>query len=190
MECALGEQAVFIGTKGRLTLEPAHAPTQLTIWINNRPDSYPGAYHGLYVPEDATVVKYSLLDPVTRGVGQPAGYNFPNSSGFTFQVGHRRLAPAPPPHSVPRELADPSFSCLHFQAEAVHRCLAIGMLSCPQYTKEESLTVSRILDGIQANLEAQPAPIQAPTPGATHHVLFVPSPLWKVVGGQIVRRGG
>ena len=101
MECALGEQAVFIGTKGRLTLEPAHAPTQLTIWINNRPDSYPGAYHGLYVPEDATVVKYSLLDPVTRGVGQPAGYNFPNSSGFTFQVGHRRLAPAPPRTQCP-----------------------------------------------------------------------------------------
>eukprot|EP01052_Picozoa_sp_SAG31_P025760 SAG31_NODE_2280_length_6025_cov_8.850321_5_plen_330_part_00 len=134
MECKLGEQAVFIGTKGRLTLEPAHAPTQLTIHLNERPDAYPGAYHGLYVPEDVTVVKYTPLDPITTGTGNPAGYNFPNSSGFTYQ------------------------------AEAIHRCLAKGLMSCPQYTKEESLAVTRILDGIAADLEAQQSPTIAPTP--------------------------
>ena len=70
----------------------------------------------------------------TSGVDSPSGYNFPNSSGFTYQ------------------------------AEAVHRCLAAGLLECPQYTKDESLCVTTILDGIQAALEAQPPPIAAPTP--------------------------
>jgi hypothetical protein len=63
------------------------------------------------------VIKYPTLAPDTHGVGNSSGYNFPNSSGFTYQ------------------------------AEAVHRCLAVGLLECPQYTQEESLCVTKILDG-------------------------------------------
>lgn len=42
------EHAVIIGTTGRITLEPAHAPTQLTIVSDQGVDAYPGAYHGIY----------------------------------------------------------------------------------------------------------------------------------------------
>ena len=134
MEAKLREQAVIIGTTGRLTLEPAHAPTTLTVvsdqvhdvdvshfflsiralliclldsrrfWLCGAQgkDGYPGAYHGIYVPVDETVIKYHTLAPDTTGTGDPSGYNFPNSSGFTYQ------------------------------AEAIHRCLASGLLECPQ----------------------------------------------------------
>jgi hypothetical protein len=78
------------------------------------------------VPVDETVVKYPTLAPDTHGVGNSSGYNFPNSSGFTYQ------------------------------AEAVHRCLAAGLLECPQYTQEESLCVTKILDGAQSINAAQP----------------------------------
>eukprot|EP01046_Picozoa_sp_COSAG06_P014995 COSAG06_NODE_948_length_11359_cov_6.236146_3_plen_137_part_00 len=43
MECALREHAVIIGTTGRITLEPAHAPTQLTVITDQGIDGYPGA---------------------------------------------------------------------------------------------------------------------------------------------------
>ena len=78
------------------------------------------------VPVDETVVKYPTLAPDIHGVGNSSGYNFPNSSGFTYQ------------------------------AEAVHRCLAAGLLECPQYTQEESLCVTKILDGAQ-NINAATA---------------------------------
>ena len=51
-----------------------------------------------------------------------------------------------------------------YQAQAVHRCLAAGLLECPQYTKAESICVTGILDGIATALEAQPAFPPAPTP--------------------------
>ena len=46
--CVVREHAVIIGTTGRITLEPAHAPTQLTIVADQGHDAYPGAYHGIY----------------------------------------------------------------------------------------------------------------------------------------------
>lgn len=134
MEAKLREHAVIIGKTGRLILEPAHAPTTLTVISDQGKDGYPGAYHGIYIPVDETVIKYNNLDPGTTGTSDASGYNFPNSSGFTYQ------------------------------AEAVHRCLASGVLECPQYTKAESLCVTRILDGIQSALEAQPPASPAPTP--------------------------
>ena len=51
-----------------------------------------------------------------------------------------------------------------YQAQAVHRCLAAGLLECPQYTKAESICVTGILDGIATALEAQTAFPPAPTP--------------------------
>ena len=53
----LSEHAVIIGTTGRITLEPAHAPTQLTIVSDQGVDAYPGAYHGVYgeLPYHSTV---------------------------------------------------------------------------------------------------------------------------------------
>ena len=87
----------------------------------------------------------------------------------------------------------------------MHRCLAAGLLECPQYTKQESLCVTQILDGaccscaaqlsqatpsvrsfvadtvvlfdsgIQAALETQPAPIAAPKPVFAGQLPSVPS---------------
>ena len=51
-----------------------------------------------------------------------------------------------------------------YQAQAVHRCLAAGLLECPQYTKAESICVTGILDGIATALEAQAPFPPAPTP--------------------------
>lgn len=41
------------------------APTKLTMVTNPKPDAYPGAYHGLYVPIDDTVITcvYVILSP-------------------------------------------------------------------------------------------------------------------------------
>ena len=35
-----------------------------------------------------------------------------------------------------------------YQAEAVHCCIAAGLKGCPQFTKEESLHVMKILDSV------------------------------------------
>ena len=91
---------------------------------------------GHTVPVDETVVKYPTLAPDTHGVGNSSGYNFPNSSGFTYQ------------------------------AEAVHRCLAAGLLECPQYTKEESLCVTKILDGARCTCALHSQRSDRPLPGA------------------------
>ena len=57
--------------------------------------------------------------PVPQPKGYPApGWHYTNQTGFVYQ------------------------------AEAVHRCLAAGLLSCPQYTKVESLHVLTILDQV------------------------------------------
>ena len=83
MEAALGRRAVIAGTHGRITLEGGAAPTKLTIVQNPKPDFYPGAYHGIYVPLDETVITYAIADPagLQPGVlredlgGPPAGPN-------------------------------------------------------------------------------------------------------------------
>ena len=49
MEAKTREHAVIIGTTGRITLSPAHAPTTLTVVTDQGIDGYPGAYHGIYV---------------------------------------------------------------------------------------------------------------------------------------------
>ena len=113
MEAQLREHAVIIGTRGRITLAPAHAPTSIEIVLTppgETIDGYPGAYHGLYVPVDETVVSYKDLLPGTHGVGKDAGYNFPNSSGFTYQ------------------------------AEAVHRCLAAGLRGQGRHCHFQNMT--------------------------------------------------
>ena len=50
------------------------------------------------------------------------------------------------------------------QGEAIHRCLAAGLLHCPQFTKEDSLACMCILDGIEAALRSQPSLPPSPLP--------------------------
>ena len=99
-----------------------------------RPALLPAAYHGLYVPVDETVITYALSDPggLRPGAvredlgGAPApDFNYPNAHGFTYQ------------------------------AEAIHRCLAAGILQCPQFTAEDSLACMTVLDGIADALLAR-----------------------------------
>ena len=162
MEAAMGRLAVIAGSHGRITLEGGAAPTKITIVENPNPDTYPGgktntarcfccpqpcpprltlvtlpplpAYHGLYVPVDETVITYALSDPggLRPGAvredlgGAPApDFNYPNAHGFTYQ------------------------------AEAIHRCLAAGILQCPQFTAEDSLACMTVLDGIADALLAR-----------------------------------
>ena len=55
--------------------------------------------------------------PLPQPVGFPApGWHFSNQRGFVYQ------------------------------AACVHRCLAAGLTQCPQYTKQDSLHVTAILD--------------------------------------------
>ena len=35
-----------------------------------------------------------------------------------------------------------------WQAEAVHRCMAAGLKSCPQFTQQESVHVCEIIDEV------------------------------------------
>ena len=93
MEAKTREHAVIIGTTGRITLSPAHAPTTLTVVTDQGIDGYPGAYHGIYVPVDETVITYKDLAPGTHGVGVDSGYNFPSEC----------TSKAPPPSPVRSE---------------------------------------------------------------------------------------
>ena len=39
-----------------VTVQGGSAPTKLTMMTNPKPDAYPGAYHGIFVPIDETVI--------------------------------------------------------------------------------------------------------------------------------------
>ena len=60
---------------------------------------------------------------------------------------HRFEYPIPESVSIP--MAYPNQQGFLYQAEAVHRCLAAGLLECPQFGKEESLYFIDILERIQ-----------------------------------------
>ena len=64
MECALREHAVIIGTTGRITLEPAHAPTQLTVITDQGIDGYPGAEEKAQAEEENNRTAPRLLSPI------------------------------------------------------------------------------------------------------------------------------
>jgi hypothetical protein len=64
MECALREHAVIIGTTGRITLEPAHAPTQLTVITDQGIDGYPGAEEKAEAEEENNRTAPRLLSPI------------------------------------------------------------------------------------------------------------------------------
>ena len=64
MECALREHAVIIGTTGRITLEPAHAPTQLTVITDQGIDGYPGAEEKAEAEEENNRTVPRLLAPI------------------------------------------------------------------------------------------------------------------------------
>ena len=63
MEAPMRKRVVIAGSHGRITIEGGAGPTELRVVVNPKPDFYPGAYHGLYVPIDETVTTYPLADP-------------------------------------------------------------------------------------------------------------------------------
>ncbi len=66
------------------------------------------------------------LPPPPAAVDAAGGFNYPNSQGFQYE------------------------------AAAVQRCLARGLVECPQYSAEESLVVARIMDEVRAQLGVKP----------------------------------
>ena len=63
---------------------------------------------------------------------------------------HRFEYPIPENVSIP--MAYPNQSGFLYQAEAVHRCLAAGLLECPQFGKEESLYFMDVLEVVRAGM--------------------------------------
>lgn len=115
------EVCEIIGTKGRLTLDPwAHSPTRITVRIS--PDV---CYQE---PQGHTSTSQNgippLLTQVEYPIPEPVGYpnpnwNYVNQRGFVYQ------------------------------AAAVHRCRAAGLMECPQFSKADSLRVMELLDTMQ-----------------------------------------
>ena len=81
------------------------------------------------------------------------------SGGHTRHRGSEDLGGGPAP-----DFNYPGAHGFTYQAEAIHRCLAAGLLQCPQFTAAESLTSMAILDGIEAALHSQPALPHSPRP--------------------------
>jgi len=122
-DCEYPEVIEIIGTKGRITLDIwGHHPLRVT--VRTTPPELlamgPGA-HTSTSQNNVFPIKEQAIYQIPSPSGMPApGWNFSNQRGFIYQ------------------------------AQAVHRCLAAGLLQCPQFTREESLQVMYILDQVQA----------------------------------------
>ena len=61
----------------------------------------------------------------------------------------------PIPDRVSIPMAFPNQQGFIYEAEAVHRCLAAGLLECPQFTKTESLRLIDLVAEVQKNPKRQ-----------------------------------
>jgi dihydrodiol dehydrogenase / D-xylose 1-dehydrogenase (NADP) len=157
------ERTEFVGTMGRITLEPpAHCPTTLlirTVPSNLVPTTQAGTDPLGFRPggTDYTPLGegYSVLQdewPVT----QRFDYPLPGPAG--------KPAPAGSRWSVDGGLTEyngwawgyPNQHGFVYQAQAVHRCIAAGLKGCPQFTKDESIHVMQIMDEIERQVQAAP----------------------------------
>ena len=55
-----------------------------------------------------------------------------------------------------------------YQTEAVHRCLAAGLLECPQIDQKESMRNLEVLDSIHALKEGEPGPVPSKSSTTNH----------------------
>lgn len=55
-----------------------------------------------------------------------------------------------------------------YQTEAVHRCLAAGLLECPQIDQQESIRNLEVLDSIHALKEGEPGPVPSKSSTKNH----------------------
>lgn len=160
------EETHYIGTEGRITIEtPSHHPSALTIRTGVPPrrgtgevEGKRGLYRHLQLsPSEGWVgdwdethwdqdrnpshgpfnqvqrFEYPLPTPAPMTVGQPAGSRWTGEKridykGWTWGWGNQ--------HGF------------MYQAQAVHRCLAAGLLEIPQFTQAESIRVCEIIDEI------------------------------------------
>ncbi len=156
------EETQYIGTKGRITIEtPSHHPSALTIrtgrparlgtrksegkpimeldpaegWVGDWQESHwdqdRNPSHGPFDRVERFEYPLPTPAPITRG--QPAGSRWTGEKlitykGWTWSGGNQ--------HGF------------MYQAQAVHRCLAAGLMEMPQFTRAESIRVCEIIDEI------------------------------------------
>jgi len=115
------ESTEITGTKGRITLDAwGHCPTRLTLRTCPAVCWEEPQGHTSTSQNGIQPDMEQHVYPVPEPAGYPApGWHYSNQHGFIYQ------------------------------AQAVHRCLAAGILECPQYTKAESLQVMKILEQIE-----------------------------------------
>ena len=157
------EEALFIGTNGRITVEtPSHHPTALTIATGRPPRRGTRAAEGKpdmeYTASGGRVGDW-LPTHWNQDVNPSSGA-FDHVERFEYPV----LTPAPiheghPPGSRwtgEKLVTYKGWTWGHgnqhgftYQARAVHRCMAAGLKEMPQFTIAESIHVCEIIDEIK-----------------------------------------
>lgn len=157
------EEALFVGTNGRITVEsPSHHPVALTIATGRPPRN------GSRVAEGRPEMEYT---PGGGWVGDwrpthwDRGHN-PSSGAFAHVERFEYPVPTPaplhqgqPPGSRwtgEKLVSYKGWSWGHgnqhgfvYQARAIHRCMAAGLKETPQFTTAESIHVCEIIDEIK-----------------------------------------
>ena len=162
------EETHYIGTKGRITVEtPSHHPAALTIRTGRPPRQgtrkaqgrpsleldpkagWVGDWNETHWNQDRNPsngpfnhverFEYPLPTPAPITRGQPAGARWTGEKlirykGWTWSGGNQ--------HGF------------MYQAQAVHRCLAAGLMEMPQFTRAESLRVCQIIDEVNRQCAA------------------------------------
>ena len=92
--------------------------------------------HPAHCPTDLTLFK-----PPEGGV--PSRYRTRNMHAPSFRYSY------PLPENVSISAAFPNQHGFLYQAEAVHRCIANGLMQCPQFDMEDSLHCMKVLNAVQ-----------------------------------------
>tara|TARA_B100001123_G_C15340098_1_gene1034477 strand:+ start:4227 stop:5516 length:1290 start_codon:yes stop_codon:yes gene_type:complete len=168
------EEAHFIGSTGRITIEnPSHHPTALTIRTG-----WPPAEGDPAIPRTAGDLRSNQTKKPDTGFTGPWKESYRNQdrnfSHGSFNQVERFEYPVPTPAPVMQGQPPGSrwtgeklieykgwnwgFGNQHgfmYQAQAIHRCIASGLKELPQFTRAESLRVSKIIDEINQQCAEQ-----------------------------------
>lgn len=118
--CEFQETCELVGTKGRITLdEYGHCPTRITIRTTPEVCKEEPQGHTSTSQNGVEPGMQTFSYPVPQPKGYPApDWHYTNQTGFVYM------------------------------AQAIHRCLAKGLVEVPQYTPAESLHIMALLDKI------------------------------------------
>eukprot|EP01052_Picozoa_sp_SAG31_P037605 SAG31_NODE_4883_length_2886_cov_1.720488_3_plen_416_part_00 len=154
------ERTEFVGTTGRITLEPpAHCPT--TVLVRTAPpDLVPTTQAGTeplgfrphgtdYTPLAGGFSTMQDNWPRTRRFDYP----LPGPAGKPAPAGSRWSVDGGATKYKGWKWGYPNQHGFVYQAQAVHRCIAAGLTGCPQFTKEESIHVMDIIDEIERQVQ-------------------------------------